>query len=470
MPFGRAVIIDEDDADGFVFTSGKRLVLNEGVTLSNPSISIVDIHTALDATQGIDDRFFTIRGTIEAFLIAGQAFGMDIVGDEASVNVAATGAVSSARTAIRIAGDAPTIVIADGAMVAGDVIGLDLDLAENAQVTIAGRLQSDEVALAFSGQLATVTIEAGGVIRGDLVAEGETRQIVSNGGKIVGDVLLGDGDDFFNGIGGVLNGTVFGGDGDEQYFVDDADITIVEAEDEGEDFVVSVVTFTLGENIEILSLQGGKAIDGFGNDIANGIGGNDRANRIEGRGGDDDLTGAGGNDRLFGGDGDDDLKGGAGADRLVGDDGSDTARYAGSERGVRVDLASGEARRGDAQGDTLSGIENLDGSFEDDVLKGDAGNNILSGLAGTDVLTGRGGNDVFAMLDVGGTWKVTDFVHGEDRIDVSFLGFGDISDLDALVSVKNGNTVITVDRDGDDAVMVLKGIDSSVLDNGDFIF
>ena len=32
--------------------------------------------------------------------------------------VAATGAVSSARTAIRIAGDAPTIVIADGAVVA----------------------------------------------------------------------------------------------------------------------------------------------------------------------------------------------------------------------------------------------------------------------------------------------------------------------------------------------------------------
>lgn len=174
MPFGRAVIIDEDDLDGFDFTSGKRLVLNEGVTLSNPPSAIVDIDTALDATQGINDRSFAIRGTIEAVLNGGGAFGMDIVGDRASVTIAATGSVRSEATGIRIDGLDLTVVIAAGASVEGAAIGLDLALTETAQVTIAGRLESTGIALDFSGQLASITVETGGLIRGDMVAEGDT--------------------------------------------------------------------------------------------------------------------------------------------------------------------------------------------------------------------------------------------------------------------------------------------------------
>src|SRR3546814_8834206 len=66
------------------------------------------------------------------------------------------------------------------------------------------------------------------------------------------------------------------------------------------------------------------------------------------------------------GDGNDTLIGGSGADTLIGGAGSDTASYAGSSGGVTVDLAAGTGSGGDAQGDTLSGIENLTGSSQGD--------------------------------------------------------------------------------------------------------
>ncbi|WP_426960154.1 beta strand repeat-containing protein [Muricoccus radiodurans] len=93
----------------------------------------------------------------------------------------------------------------------------------------------------------------------------------------------------------------------------------------------------------------------------------------------DTLSGLGGSDTLSGGDGDDILVGGAGADSLDGGDGTDAASYATSTSRVSVNLALGLAEFGDAQGDTLSGIENLIGSDFNDALAGDSNANVLSG-------------------------------------------------------------------------------------------
>jgi Ca2+-binding RTX toxin-like protein len=62
----------------------------------------------------------------------------------------------------------------------------------------------------------------------------------------------------------------------------------------------------------------------------------------------------------------------------------------------RRDGQPGDRHRhgGDAQGDTLTGIENLYGSNHNDVLTGNAGANTLSGGAGDDILTGGLGADV----------------------------------------------------------------------------
>ncbi|MGO1078944.1 hypothetical protein [Inquilinus sp. CA228] len=92
-------------------------------------------------------------------------------------------------------------------------------------------------------------------------------------------------------------------------------------------------------------------------------------------------------DVLIGDGGADWLEGGAGADRLCGDAGVDTASYAGSAAGVMVDLAAGQGRGGDAEGDVLVGIENVIGSAYDDVIVASAAANRIEGGAGADAVS-----------------------------------------------------------------------------------
>jgi hypothetical protein len=121
--------------------------------------------------------------------------------------------------------------------------------------------------------------------------------------------------------------------------------------------------------------------------------GTDGVDVIDTAGGDDVAFGGAGDDLILGRTGDDILIGGAGADTIVGGAGADTASYEGSASGVTVDLSAGTASGGDAEGDVLSGIENLTGSAFDDILTGDGGANILFGEAGDDILAGGGGAD-----------------------------------------------------------------------------
>ena len=108
------------------------------------------------------------------------------------------------------------------------------------------------------------------------------------------------------------------------------------------------------------------------------------------------LSGGAGDDRLYGDSGDDTLTGGAGNDLLNGGGGADTASYAGSDAGVRVHLGTGAATAGHAQGDTLSGIEDLEGSAHPDTLTGNDAANRLWGGEGDDTLAGGDGNDTLA--------------------------------------------------------------------------
>jgi serralysin len=158
----------------------------------------------------------------------------------------------------------------------------------------------------------------------------------------------------------------------------------------------------------------------------------------------DNITGSSQNDDIEGGDGDDVLTGGFGDDFLTGDPGNDTATYADST-GVTVSLAIIGAQDTLGAGvDELSEIENLTGSaLGIDALTGDGFANVLSGLGGNDALVAGAGNDTI----IGGSGKdtmtgeadadifefnlkgdskkganrdvITDFVRGEDEIDVS---------------------------------------------------
>ena len=138
----------------------------------------------------------------------------------------------------------------------------------------------------------------------------------------------------------------------------------------------------------------------FGSSFDDTLTGNGSANTLNGAVGNDTLNGGGGGDALHGDEGDDTLIGGAGGDVLDGGvGGNDTAKYTNSPAGVSVNLASGAASGGHAQGDTFTGIESLFGSSLDDTLTGNGNANTLNGAAGSDTLNGGGGDDIL----LGGT-------------------------------------------------------------------
>ncbi|MGB7374693.1 calcium-binding protein, partial [Pontixanthobacter sp.] len=128
----------------------------------------------------------------------------------------------------------------------------------------------------------------------------------------------GEGDDRL--VGGIGADAMSGGLGNDIYYVDDAGDTVTENADEGTDTVVSTVNYTLGDNVENLTLTGTGPLNGTGNALDN---------RIVGRDGVNVLSGLAGNDVLVGGASDDTLEGGEGDDRLVGGLGNDTAVFAG---------------------------------------------------------------------------------------------------------------------------------------------
>ena len=124
------------------------------------------------------------------------------------------------------------------------------------------------------------------------------------------DVLVGgDGDDRLEGGAGA--DVMLGGSGNDRYHVDQLGDIVLEADASGGvDTVFSSISYTLGQNVELLVLTGTGAINGTGNGLGNVVTGNAAANRLFGGAGDDTLEGGGGDDLLVGG---------AGADTLYGD-------------------------------------------------------------------------------------------------------------------------------------------------------
>jgi Ca2+-binding RTX toxin-like protein len=107
----------------------------------------------------------------------------------------------------------------------------------------------------------------------------------------------------------------------------------------------------------------------------------------------DTIYGYGGNDSIFGWGGNDIIVGGSGADDINGGAGSDYSSYNDSTAGVTVNLSNGTGFGGYAEGDALTSIENVTGSWYDDFLIGNDSNNVLAGLGGHDTLKGGGGAD-----------------------------------------------------------------------------
>ncbi|MEZ5759223.1 MAG: Ig-like domain-containing protein [Emcibacteraceae bacterium] len=134
------------------------------------------------------------------------------------------------------------------------------------------------------------------------------------------------------------------------------------------------------------------------------ITGNDGKDYISTGSGDDYIITGNGDGRVWSGAGDDTVIGGDGKNYIVGTEGSDTLdggggdndtlQYVYSDAAVNVNLATGAASGGDAEGDTISNFEILYGSDFDDILTGSDKNESILGNAGDDIINAGGGHDI----------------------------------------------------------------------------
>lgn len=226
-------------------------------------------------------------------------------------------------------------------------------------------------------------------------------------GEAGADKLLGGkNNDILNG--GTGTDTMLGGTGNDKYVVDNTGDIVTELANEGTDEVTSSVTYTLGANVENLTLSGTAAINGFGNTLNNTLIGNSANNRLEGGAGNDILIGASGNDTMVGGDGNDiysvNSTGDVTSETTTG--GVDTVYTTASItlqaniENVVVDLTA-----------TLV----VTGNTLDNIMLGNAAANELRGGKGNDNVTGGDGNDIL--------WGDTSLISGTNATYIS--GGGD---------------------------------------------
>ena len=243
--------------------------------------------------------------------------------------------------------------------------------------------------------LATGTVEGGHAEGDTLTGIERVRGSFLHADHITGDdqnnVLLGfGGNDTLEGgagsdylEGGAGEDMIAGGEGPDwaNYYSSDAGVTVNLATGTVEGGHAEGDTLTGIERVRGSFLHADHITGDDQNNVLLGFGGNDT---LEGGAGSDYLEGGAGEDMIAGGEGDDELEGGAGADTLDGGEDDDSADYGGSDAGVTVNLATGTGQGGDAEGDTLTGIENLIGSDHADLLIGNTARNLIMGGKGDD--------------------------------------------------------------------------------------
>ncbi|ESQ90951.1 hypothetical protein ABAC460_07690 [Asticcacaulis sp. AC460] len=209
-----------------------------------------------------------------------------------------------------------------------------------------------------------------------------------------------------------------GGLGNDTYVVQAGD-TVIELTGEGTDQVETDITYTLGSEVENLTLTGSAAINGNGNGLNNILTGNSGVNV---------LTGGLGNDSYYIQNATDNVveAGGEGTDVII-----STVSYSLNGRF--------------AETLTLTGSANLTatGNSVANTLNGNDGDNTINGKGGADLLSGGLGADIFLFETGCGKDTITDFSAAQnDSININAYTAG-VSNS-GLVAQNGANVVITL--------------------------
>jgi trimeric autotransporter adhesin len=264
--------------------------------------------------------------------------------------------------------------------------------------------------------------------------------------------------------GGAGNDTLVGGGGDDTYVVDSAGDVITEAASAGTDLVLSSLNWTLGAELENLTLIGTANLIGTGNALANTLRGNAGANS---------LSGGAGNDTMIGG---------AGDDSYTVDSSSDVITELANEGSDAVSASVTYTLAANVEHLTLTGTTAISGTGNvlANTLRGNSAANTLDGGAGADALIGGAGNDVYVVDNAADA--VTELANeGIDRVDssVSYTLGADVENLtltgasavngtgNALANTINGNAANNVldGGAGNDTMAGGAGDDTYVVDS-----
>lgn len=291
-------------------------------------------------------------------------------------------------------------------------------------------------------------------------------------GNVLDNTMLGNaGNNRLDGGGGT--DSMSGGQGDDFYIVNSTGDTVTELVDEGMDTIESSITWTLGLNVENLTLTGQSAINGTGNELNNALIGNSAKNV---------LNGSAGNDRLDGGVGADAMTGGLGDDVYVVDDALDTTVEAASGGVDTVESSitwtlSAEVEQllltgTSATNGTGNALDNrITGNAQANTLTGNAGNDTLDGAGGNDTLVGGGAADTFVFAAGSGTDTISDFSVAEgDRVQIALAvnGSAIVDAATALGAAHASGANVTIDLGGGNSITLI-GVTLTELTTAQFV-
>lgn len=338
------------------------------------------------ANQGTD----TVETTLASYTLGSTVENLTFTN-----TIAHTGNGNALNNTLRGNGGNDTLNGGSGTdtMIGG--LGSDIYFVDNTGdvVTEAANAGTDTVsaaiAWALGANIENLTLSGSADING--TGNGEANTLTGN---TAANLLTGlGGNDMLNGNAGA--DTMVGGLGDDSYVVDVTGDIVTEAAGQGTDLVTASIVYTLGVNLENLTLSGSSGLSGTGNGEANVLAGNSGANALTGLGGNDTLNGAGGNDTMVGGLGDDTYVVDATGDVVTeaASQGTDTVlttlgSYTIASNAENLTFTNGSAHTG--TGNTLN-----------NTITGNTGNDTLNGGAGSDAMIGGPGNDSY-IVDIAG--------------------------------------------------------------------